>query len=56
MTSPLLRQVVRLMPSLTRLEPLSMPVVWNHAQPAVARPRYTVAPGIRLEMAALSWM
>ncbi len=38
-TSPLLRQVLRLTPSFTRFEPLIIPVLWNHAQPARARSR-----------------
>src|SRR4051812_44969531 len=55
-TSPLLRQVDRSTPSLTRFDEFSMPVLWNHAQPVRARCRYTLSPAIRCESAALSWM
>jgi hypothetical protein len=54
-TSPLLRQVLRLTPSLTRFEPFTMPVPWNQDQPAWARWRYAASP-VRCASAALSWM
>src|SRR5262245_21425139 len=53
--APLLRQVLRLMPSLTRDEELIIPVPRNQVHSARARDRYTVSPATRLCNAAVTW-